>query len=88
MKHRETHPNLDVDGCFACKVAGVSFGAAAMPSRKSHAARTGATEKRWDKDMAAYKRMRADGVQPRAIDGAARVEARAEEKYQVETGLV
>ena len=27
MKHRETHPNLDVEGCFGCRVAGVSFGA-------------------------------------------------------------
>ena len=21
MKHRETHPGLDVDGCFACRIA-------------------------------------------------------------------
>lgn len=24
--HRETHPNLDVPGCFGCKATGISFG--------------------------------------------------------------
>lgn len=24
--HRRTHPNLDVEGCFGCKAASVSFG--------------------------------------------------------------
>lgn len=88
MKHRETHPNLDVEGCFACKIAGVTFGADAMPSRKRHAARTNATERRWDKDMAAYKRLRADGLQPAQIDGSAKMEAKAEDRVQVETGLL
>lgn len=88
MKHRETHPNLDVEGCFACKIAGVAFGADAMPSRKRHAARTNAKERRWDKDMAAYKRLRADGLQPAQIDGSAKMEAKAEDRVQVETGLL
>lgn len=41
-----------------------------------------------DKDLDAYKRMRQNGVQPRKIDGSAKVEKRAEEKWQVETGIV
>ena len=41
-----------------------------------------------DKDLDAYKRLRQDGVQPRKIDGSANVEKRAEEKWQVETGIL
>jgi 2-keto-4-pentenoate hydratase len=26
MKHQETHPNLDVEDCFNCKVSGVRVG--------------------------------------------------------------
>lgn len=25
VKHQETHPNLDVEGCFACKVSNLTF---------------------------------------------------------------
>ena len=88
MKHQETHPNLDVEDCFGCKIAGISISSAAMPGRKSASHEINQTEKRWHKDMDAYKRLRQDGLQPRKIDGSANVEAKATEKYQVETGLV
>lgn len=38
--------------------------------------------------MPAYKRLRQDGLQPKSIDGAAEVEKKAKESWQVETGLV
>ena len=88
MKHRETHPNLDVDGCFACKISHVAISSDATPTRRADNARINETERQWHKDMDAYKRLRQDGLQPKKIDGAAKVEARATEKYQVETGLV
>jgi hypothetical protein len=40
-----------------------------------------------EKDLDAYKRLRQEGLQPKAIDGSAEVEKRAEHKWQVETGL-
>jgi hypothetical protein len=46
------------------------------------------TERNWNKDMPAYKRLRADGLQPKRIDGAAEVEKKAKESWQVETGIV
>jgi len=46
------------------------------------------TERGWNKDMPAYKRLRADGLQPKKIDGAAEVEKRAQEGWQVETGIL
>jgi hypothetical protein len=41
-----------------------------------------------DKDLDAYHRLRQNGQQPRHIDGAAVVEKRAEENWQVATGIV
>jgi hypothetical protein len=46
------------------------------------------TERNWNKDMPAYKRLRADGLQPKKIDGAAEVEKKAQESWQVETGIL
>lgn len=46
------------------------------------------TEKRWDKDMPAYRAMRANGLQPPSIDGAAELQARASEPFEVEFGHV
>ena len=88
IKHQETHPDLNVDGCFGCKIAGISISSAAMPGRKSDSHRINQTEKQWHKDMDAYKRLRKDGLQPKKIDGSHMVEAKAKESYQVETGLV
>jgi len=88
VKHREKHPNLDVDGCFACRISGVAFSSAAMPNRKSYAASINATERQWDTDMAAYKRLRRDGLQPSKIDGSRTMEQRAEHAVQVETGIL
>ena len=45
-----------------------------------------AAEKAKAVDMDAYKRLRKDGVQPPAINGSAKLEARAEEKHEVNSG--
>lgn len=84
MKHAETHPGLDVEGCFGCRVAGISFGANSTTTRGSQVDAANRTAKNWDKDMPAYKRLRQNGLQPRSIDGAAALEARATSAAQVE----
>jgi hypothetical protein len=91
IKHQEKHPGLDVPGCFGCKAAHVSVPASATPSRRagaSHARWVNDTEKRWHKDMDAYRRLVRDGLQPPKIDGCAEVEKRAETKSEVESGRV
>jgi len=88
MKHREVHPDLDVDGCFGCRIAGVAFAASSMPSRKIATNDIDATERRWSKDMDAYKRLKRDGLQPAKIDGSAEMEKKAEHRSQVETGIM
>ena len=88
MKHAEVHPSLDVEGCFGCKVAGVRMATNSTTTRGKRVSEVNQTERNWNKDMPAYKRLRADGLQPRKIDGAAEVEKKAKEKWQVETGIV
>ena len=85
MKHQETHPNLDVEGCFGCRVAGVSFGSNSTTSRGAKVAEINQRAKNWDKDMPAYKRLRQQGYQPKNIDGAAKLEATASTVAEVES---
>jgi hypothetical protein len=89
IKHQETHPTLDVEGCFVCKIAGLSVAASATPTRRggARAATINHKDKVLEKDLDAYKRLRNEGMQPKAIDGSAEVEKRANYKWQVETGL-
>jgi hypothetical protein len=56
-----------------------------MPSRHPQAADTERSQRALDKDAAAYRRLRKDGVQPKAIDGCARIEAGANHVAEVET---
>jgi hypothetical protein len=73
---------------YRAHIMTVSVSAAATPTRdrSKQAADTNARESRWEKDMPAYKRLREDGLQPPHIDGAARVEATAGDKLEVEAG--
>jgi hypothetical protein len=87
MIHQQTHPTLDVEGCFGCRVSAIRMGANTTTSRGAQVESVNKTERGWQKDMPAYKRMRREGLQPKSIDGAAEVEKKAEHKWQVETGL-
>lgn len=88
LKHRETHPNLDVEGCFGCRVAGVRMGTNSTTTRGSNVSEKSEMEKRWNKDMPAYKRLRQNGLQPKQIDGSAELEKKAKHEWQVETGII
>ena len=73
MKHRETHPDLDVPGCFACRISHVRMSGAAMPTRHN-VAQLNSKERALGKDLDAYKRIRKSGGQPTKIDGSAKLE--------------
>lgn len=45
------------------------------------------TENQWDKDRPAYRRLRHNGTQPPHVDGAAELESRASNEFDVNTGL-
>ncbi len=84
MKHAETHPTLDVEGCFGCRVAGVSFGSNSTTTRGARVDEINKTERGWNKDMDAYKRLRREGLRPKQIDGSATLEKHATEKWHIE----
>lgn len=82
MKHRETHP-VPVPGCFGCKVLSVQLNTSA-----AGATEVNQRERRWDRDMPAYKRLRKNGLQPKGVDGCAELETRATEKFEIEMGHI
>lgn len=84
MKHRERHPNLDVPNCFGCKVAGLNWSSNSTTTRGSKVAEINSTEKNWNKDLPAYKRLRDNGLQPKSVDGAADLERTARSAAEVE----
>ena len=84
LKHRETHPNLDVEGCFGCRISLVRTGMNSTTTRGAVVEQTNQREKRWNKDMPAYKRLRKQGLQPRGIEGSSLLEKHATEKWQIE----
>lgn len=76
-------------GALMGKMLGMPYvSPSAVPSRNSviDLEATKQAEKDKDADMAAYKRLRSDGLQPPSINGAARLEAKAEEKHEVTSG--
>lgn len=66
----------------------IAFGSGTSITRNGavEANATDAREKRWQKDMPAYKRLRQQGLQPKSIDGSARLEAEAETRFEIESG--
>jgi len=86
MTARPHNQGLCPEGCFGCKVASISFAPSTMPTR-SDAGYTEKATKKMHKDVAAYRRLRKNGLQPKTVEGSASLEARADSKWEVETGL-
>lgn len=64
-------------GCcesFKEHVRSVAVSAAATPTRRVATNAIEATERQWQVDGDAYKRLRRDGLQPNDIDGSAHLE--------------
>ena len=83
----------DCGKCFKCRegrgcIRSVGFQPTAMPNRHPEAVRAVATDKQWDADMPAYKRIRNNGVQPKKIDDSAYLESHATDQYEIELGLI
>lgn len=68
----------------------VSVAPSATPSRSGgvDALSVKRREREWDKDMPAYRRLRADGTQPKNIDGCAELEARASTRDEITMGHI
>ena len=72
----------------------VYIAASATPTRGRHDGKeidcsgSKAKERTKEEDMAAYKRLRSDGVQPKSIDGSAHLERHAGSKWEGQSGTV
>lgn len=73
-----------------CRYQTVGVAPSATPSRNGgqEAVATNSRESRWQRDMPAYKELRRQGIQPRQIDGAHELTARATDRLEVELGHV
>ncbi len=72
--------------CFGCKAGSVMVSSRAMPTRRGSTIQGLELERKHATDIAAYKRLRHEGYQPKATKGAARLEATAVSNYEIETG--
>ncbi len=63
--------------------AGVNIAPSALETKGGQVRAINAKEGRWDKDMPAYQRMRWRGMQPKGIDGAADLEDRVGDQFDV-----
>ena len=80
----ETHsPN-----CFPCKLKSIQFAPNAMPSRSPGVAETKVAEKALEVDRDAYKGLRRNGEQPKAIKGSAKLAATANESFEIKMARV
>ena len=84
MARHVPSPDCSPD-CFGCKIQSVSMAASAMPTR-SNVGTIDFQTKKSHADVAAYKRLRKDGLQPKMVKGSAEIESRAVSKWEVETG--
>jgi hypothetical protein len=68
--------------------ASFSIASAAMPTRGRSVQRIEQKEARWDRDGEAFKRLKAEGINPPSIDGCREMEQTALSKEQIETAQV
>ena len=88
MLHRRTHPQ-DVEDCFLCRIGGGPYVGAAVRVTQAGANQVreaDARQAKWDRDGAAYKSLRDDGIQPAHLDGAADLMQRSDSVEQIVTG--
>lgn len=78
--------NCETVNCFQCKITTFHVAAAAQPTRKPGIIAQAEFGQQATKDNEAYRRLRKEGYQPRGIKNAAKAEATAESRFELETG--
>ena len=72
--------------CFGCKAASIRFSGECTPNRKPEVHQQNEFARRMTRDNEAYRRLRKEGYQPKAVQGAADVEQFATSRFEVESG--
>jgi hypothetical protein len=90
LHQEQTHP-IFVEGCFGCKVGTIMLSATVFAAGSNGAHEVVAAlkmDKKIDVDRPAYKRLRAEGFQPKHVIGSAALERDATTRFEVETGTI
>jgi len=84
--HRRRVHSTPVEGCDGCRYASIQF---AVPDRGQRAyAFQAKLDRENQTDREAYRRLRLDGLQPKAIAGSAELEQHAETPFEVAQGVI
>lgn len=92
--HRRGHPESCTDPhcnlSYRNHLLGIAVTADAMPTRGMNleVVRTNIRERRWKRDMAAFRRLVKEGVEPPQIDGSALREKQGEDQFDIEARKV
>lgn len=76
-----TGQHLDCPPCFKIKCEGIQFAGASV-----RAIEVRQRDRRFNKDAAAYRRLRKEGLQPAHVGGSAIFEAKADHAREIERG--
>lgn len=91
LHRRRVHPEY-VEGCTGCKFGTLQVSPAAMTTRiegdRQYAFQKDFAAEFHNGDREAYRRLRADGVQPPSIRGSRHLEANASTQFEVESGQI
>lgn len=91
LHRRRVHPDY-VEGCAGCKFGTVHLSPAAMATRieadRDYRFQTNFAAEFHNGDREAYRRLRADGLQPPRIAGSAHLERHATTAFEVTAGAV
>lgn len=91
LHRRRVHEEF-VEGCFGCAVGTIHISPAAMATRiegdRQYAFQADFAAEFHNGDREAYRRLRADGVQPPSIRGSRRLEANASTQFEIESGQI
>lgn len=73
------------ENCFGCKTLSVNFSGTCTPNRKPEVVQQNSFVSEMSRDLDAYRRLRAEGLQPKNVKGAADAEQFATSKFEAET---
>lgn len=85
LHQQREHPEY-VEGCFACRISGVSFGQGTHDTKTGGAGGSIKMEKQIEKDRPAYAAMKKQGLKPARMIGAHELMTKAETRYEIESG--
>lgn len=83
MSHPSSCKDPSCTLSYVDHLRGISFSSDATPTRNPEAHATNIREKRWNRDIPAFKRLHKQGLTPPQIDGSRLRELKGENEYDI-----